>query len=256
MNELVQRLQELKDNETLETIIEMLHGDPDEFAAFFSSPVLVETQTIYPINSYGTAMAPFYSTLALWVGCVVLAAVIKVEADPKRLKLRRVTDAQLYWGRFMTYWFFGQIQSAVIVWGDLHILGCQCLHPGLLYFAGSVTSFVFVCLIYSLVLVIGDVGKAVVVVVMIVQIAGSSGSYPIEILPEIFTKIYVFFPYPYAINAMRETICGLYRYDYWKYLGQLLIFGAVGLFIGLVLRRPLHGVNEFVEEEMHESGVL
>ena len=83
-----------------------------------------------------------------------------------------------------------------------------------------------------------------------------SGSYPIEILPEIFTKIYVFFPYPYAINAMRETICGLYRYDYWKYLGQLLIFGAVGLFIGLVLRRPLHGVNEFVEEEMHESGVL
>ena len=256
VNELVQRLQELKDNETLETIIEMLHGDPDEFAAFFSSPVLVETQTIYPINSYGTAMAPFYSTLALWVGCVVLAAVIKVEADPKRLKLRRVTDAQLYWGRFMTYWFFGQIQSAVIVWGDLHILGCQCLHPGLLYFAGSVTSFVFVCLIYSLVLVIGDVGKAVVVVVMIVQIAGSSGSYPIEILPEIFTKIYVFFPYPYAINAMRETICGLYRYDYWKYLGQLLIFGAVGLFIGLVLRRPLHGVNEFVEEEMHESGVL
>jgi putative membrane protein len=216
----------------------------------------LETQTIYPINSYGTAMAPFYSTLALWVGCVVLAAVIKVEADPKRLKLRHVTDTQLYWGRFLTYWFFGQIQSAVIVWGDLNILGCQCLHPGLLYFAGSVTSFVFVCLIYSLVLVIGDVGKAVVVVVMIVQIAGSSGSYPIEILPEIFTKIYVFFPYPYAINAMRETICGLYRYDYWKYLGQLLIFGAVGLFIGLVLRRPLHGVNEFVEEEMHESGVL
>ena len=256
VNELVQRLEQLRDNETLETIIEMLHGDPDEFAAFFSSPVIVETQTIYPINSYGTAMAPFYSTLALWVGCVVLAAVIKVEADPKRLKLRHVTDAQLYWGRFLTYWFFGQIQSAVIVWGDLHILGCQCLHPGLLYFAGSVTSFVFVCLIYSLVLVIGDVGKAVVVVVMIVQIAGSSGSYPIEILPEIFTKIYVFFPYPYAINAMRETICGLYRYDYWKYLGQLLIFGAVGLFIGLVLRRSLHGVNEFVEEEMHESGVL
>lgn len=256
VTELAARLQELEDNDTIGTIIEMLHGDPDEFAAFFSSPVTVETKTIYPINSYGTAMAPFYSTLALWVGCVVLAAVIKVEASAKGLKLRHVTEAQLYWGRFLTYFFFGQIQSAVIVWGDLHILGCQCLHPGLFYFAGAVTSFVFVCLIYSLVLVIGDVGKAVVVVVMIVQIAGSSGSYPIEILPEIFTNIYVFFPYPYAINAMRETICGLYQYDYWKYLGQLLIFGAVGLFIGLVLRRPLHGVNEFVEEEMHESGVL
>ena len=256
VSELALRLQELEDNDTIETIIEMLHGDPDEFAEFFSNPVTVETKTIYPINSYGTAMAPFYSTLALWVGCVVLAAVIKVEASTKGMKLKRVTAAQLYWGRFLTYFFFGQIQSAVIVWGDLHILGCQCLHPGLFYFAAAVTSFVFVCLIYSLVLVIGDVGKAVVVVVMIVQIAGSSGSYPIEILPEIFSKIYIFFPYPYAINAMRETICGLYKYDYWKYLGQLLIFGAVGLFIGLVLRRPLHGVNEFVEEEMHESGVL
>ena len=254
--DLTDRLQELEDNDTIGTIIEMLHGAPDEFADFFSNPVLVETQTIYPVNSYGTAMAPFYTTLALWVGCVVLAAVIKVEADPKQLKLKRPTEAQLYWGRFLTYYFFGQIQSAVIVWGDLHILGCQCLHPGLFYFAGSVTSFVFVCLIYSLVLVIGDVGKAVVVVVMIVQIAGSSGSYPIEILPEIFSKIYVFFPYPYAINAMRETICGLYQYDYWKYLGQLMVFGLLGLFIGLCLRRPLHGVNEFVEEEMHESGVL
>ena len=248
------RLEELSDNNTIESLIEMLHGDPSEFAAFFSSPVIVETQTIYPINSYGTAMAPFYSTLALWVGCVVLAAVIKAEADGKGL--RRVTDAQLYWGRFLTYWLFGQIQSVIIVWGDLHILGCQCVHPGLFYLSASITSFVFVCLIYSLVLVIGDVGKAVVVVVMIVQIAGSSGSYPIEILPEIFTKMYVFFPYPYAINAMREAICGLYQLDYWKYLGQLMIFAVVGLFIGLVLKKPLRGVNEFVEEEMHESGVL
>ena len=254
VDDLTVKLQNLEDNETLETLIEMLHGDPKEFAAFFSNPVIVETETIYPINSYGTAMAPFYSTLALWVGCVVLTAVIKAEADGKRL--RHPTEAQLYWGRFLTYFFFGQIQSAIIVWGDLHILGCQCLHPGLFYFAGAVTSFVFVCLIYSLVLVIGDMGKAVVVVVMIVQIAGSSGSYPIEILPDIFSKVYLFFPYPYAINAMRETICGLYRYDYWKYLGQLMIFGVIGLFIGLVLRKPLHGVNEFVEEEMHESGVL
>ena len=254
VGDLKARLEELRDNDALESLIEILHGDPEEFAAFLSSPVEVETRTIYPVNSYGAAMTPFYSTLALWVGCVVLSAVIKAEAGKKGL--RHPTDTQLYFGRFLTFFFFGQIQSLIIVWGDLHLLGVECLHPGWFYFAGAVTSFVFVCLIYSLVLVIGDVGKAVVVVIMIVQIAGSSGSYPIEILPEIFSKIYLFFPYPYAINAMREAICGMYRFDYWKYLGQLLIFGGIGLLIGLVLRRPFHGIHVFVEEEMHESGVL
>ncbi|MCR5138144.1 MAG: YhgE/Pip domain-containing protein [Oscillospiraceae bacterium] len=251
---LTERLEEAKDDKTIESLIEMLHGDPEEFAVFLSNPVEVETVGIYPVNSYGTAMTPFYSTLALWVGCVVLAAVIKVEADGRRLK--NATHAELYWGRFLTYSFFGQIQSFIIIWGDMHLLGVECSHPLLFYLAGAVTSFVFVCLIYSMVLTFGDVGKAVVVVVMILQIAGSSGSYPIEILPEIFSKVYLFFPYPYAINAMREAICGLYRYDYLIYLGQLLVFGVLGLFVGLVLRMPFHGVNEFVEEEMHESGVL
>ncbi len=249
-----ERLHDLQDNDTIDGLIELLHGDPEEFADFLSRPVEVETETIYPVNSYGAAMTPFYSTLAIWVGCVVLCAVIKVEADGKRL--RNPTHVQLYWGRFLTYSFFGQIQAFIIIWGDMHILGVECLHPLLFYFSGAITSFVFVCLIYSLVLTIGDVGKAIVVVIMIVQIAGSSGSYPIEILPEVFTRLYLFFPYPYAINAMREAICGLYGFDYWIRLGQLLIFGGIGLFIGLVLRRPFHGINEFVEEEMHESGVL
>ena len=118
------------------------------------------------------------------------------------------------------------------------------------------TSLVFNLLIYSLTVTFGDIGKAMGVVVMIVQIAGSSGSYPIEILPEIFSKIYTFFPFPYAINAMRETLCGLYRYDYLRYLGELSLFGVLGVLIGLRLRSHFKGVNAFIEEEMEETGVL
>ena len=117
-------------------------------------------------------------------------------------------------------------------------------------------SLVFNILIYSLTVTFGDIGKAIGVVIMIVQIAGSSGSYPIEILPEIFSKIYTFFPFPYAINAMRETLCGLYRWDLYKYLGELLLFGVLAALIGLKLRGHFAGVNEFVEEEMRETGVL
>ena len=243
-----------KEDDLLGLIAELLNGDPEEFAAFLSQPVQVETTTIYPVSTYGTAMAPFYSTLAIWVGCVVLAAIIKVHADPTKLK--DPTPGQLYWGRFIIYFLLSQIQAAVILLGDVYLLGCQCVNLKLLLLAGAVTSFVFTALIYSMVLSFGDLGKAIVVVIMIVQIAGSSGSYPIEILPELFSKIYIFFPYPYAINAMREAICGLYRYDYWWYLAELMIFGVIGLLIGLVIRKPFVPVNEFIEEEMEESGFL
>ena len=91
---------------------------------------------------------------------------------------------------------------------------------------------------------------------MVVQIAGSSGSYPIKALPDIFSKIYLFFPFPYAINAMREAIFGMYRWDYLIYLGELLIFGAAGIAIGLVVRKPFIKMNRFVEDEMEKSGVL
>ena len=122
--------------------------------------------------------------------------------------------------------------------------------------AAEVTSLVFVTLIYALTLSFGDIGKAIVVVIMVVQIAGSSGSYPIEILPEVFSRIYKFFPFPYAINAIREALCGVYGNDIFIYLAELLLFGAVGLVIGLVVRRPFIGMNKFVAEKLEETEVL
>ena len=171
-------------------------------------------------------------------------------------KFPAATESQRFFGRFALFFLVGQLQAAVIVLGDLHLLGVEAANPWLLWVAAAVTSLVFVLLIYALTLSFGDIGKAIVVVVMVLQIAGSSGSYPIEILPEIFSKIYLFFPFPYAINAMREAICGVYQQDYLIYLGKLLLFGALGLLIGLVVRRPFMNMNEFVEEKLEETEVI
>ncbi len=256
LDNVIGRLEAARDSGNLSELIEMLHGDPEKFASFLSAPVEVVTTTIYPVENYGSGMAPFYSALAIWVGGVIISAVIRQEAEPKRARLRRPTDGQLFWGRLLIYLLIGQVQAAIIVWGDLNLLGCQCVEPKLLYLVASVTSVVFVTFIYSLILAFGDIGKAAMVVIMVLQIAGSSGSYPIEILPQIFSGIYLFFPFPYAINAMREAMCGLYRYDLCRYLGELLIFLAAGVLIGRVVRRPFIKVNRFIEEEMEETGVL
>lgn len=149
-----------------------------------------------------------------------------------------------------------QIQAAVIVTGDLYILKVQCLHPGMLYLTGALTAFTFSLLIYSLAISFGDVGKAIVVVIMVMQIAGSSGTFPIELLPAIYQKIYRFFPFPYAIDAMRECICGMYGNYYWQQIGFLLLFAAAALVIGLLVRRPFMGLNHFMEEKLEETELL
>ena len=253
-DQLLVKINEGTADERLQTLITVLNGNAEKYAEFLSSPVSVTEETIYPVASYGDAMTPFYSALAIWVGGVILTAILKVEAEPKGL--RNVTEGQKYWGKFILFFVLGQIQTAVIVLGDIYLLGCQCQEPVMFWVASAITSFAFTAVIYSLALAFGDIGKAIVIVIVVMQVAGSSGSYPIEILPDIFSKIYLFFPFPYAINAMREAICGMYQWDYWIYLGELMIFAVGGILIGLVLRKPFIKLNRFVEHEVEKSGVL
>ena len=114
----------------------------------------------------------------------------------------------------------------------------------------------FSLLIYALTVSFGDVGKAIVVVIMVLQIAGSSGTFPIELLPDFYQKIYYLFPFPHAINAMRECICGLYGNDFIIYLLRLLVFAVIALLIGLLIRRPFIGLNRFAAEKLEETELL
>ena len=232
----------------------LMNADPDKYSKFFASLVHVKKHEVYSVRSYGAAMSPFYSILAIWVGGVILVGLLTTKTN--RRKFPQLTDTQSYFGRSLIFLLLGQLQAAVIVLGDIFLFHCDPVHPWLMWVAAAVASLVFVMLIYSLVYSFGIVGKAAVVIIMVLQIAGSSGSYPIEILPVIFGKIYKFFPFPYAINAMREALCGVYGYDFLIYLAELLVFGVLALAIGLFIRQPFVGVNHYVTEKLEETEVL
>lgn len=254
LTELLEQLEEANDDEKVQALFRFLQGDPEQYGEFFAQPVLVTTEEVYPIANYGSAMTPFYSTLALWVGGTILVALIKVHAEPKGLT--KVRPYQLYFGRYLLFFVMGQLQAAIIVLGDIYLLGCQVLYPVWFWLAAALASFTFTLLIYSLALAFGDVGKAAAVVIMVIQIAGSGGTFPIELLPEVYRNIYIFFPFPYAINAMRETIGGMYGGDYMKYLAELLIFAVAALLVGLVIRLPFVRLNHFVEKRMEDTKLM
>lgn len=254
LTDLTEQLEGASEEEMMDILVRFLGGDPDSLGAYFASPVTMETIAMYPVATYGSAMTPFYSTLAIWVGSTILVALVKVKASPKNLE--NVQSYQLYFGRYLLFLLLAQIQAAIIVAGDLWLLKVNIVEPGLFFLAASFTATAFSLLIYSLTLAFGDVGKAVCVIVMVLQIAGSSGTFPIELLPDIYQKIYIFFPFPYAITAMREALAGMYGTAYMAALAKLILFMLEGLLIGLVIRIPFVKLNHFVEERMEDTELM
>lgn len=241
------------DDTRLQQVLDFMNVDPQSIAEFFASPVTIRSESVYPVESYGAAMAPFYTMLAVWVGCIILNAILKVDTP---IELIGATTGQKFFGRYLIFALLGLIQTMVIMAGDLVIFGMDCAHPGLFILSGVVTSLTCSMVAYSMAIAFGNIGKALFVVFLIIQIAGSGGSYPIELLPDFFQQVYLFFPFPYAINAMREAIAGLYQNNYLIYLLQLLLFFGVGLFVGLVLKRPLDGINRYMNDQLDKSEMM
>ena len=137
------------EDERVQALRKLMSGDPDTYGEFFSEPVKIDTVEVYPIANYGSAMTPFYTVLALWVGALLLTALVKVKAEPKNLQ--GVKLHQLYFGRYLLFFVLGQIQALVVVLGDIYLLHCQILDKGLFWFTASLTSFVFTLLVLSLI---------------------------------------------------------------------------------------------------------
>lgn len=246
-----------EDSKDLSAVTNLLSEDPETIASFLSSPVKLDEKKIYPIENYGSAMTPFYSTLAIWVGAVVMAAMLKVTvADSTKKKLFHPKEYQLYIGRILLLIIIGFMQSALICLGDLFFLGIQCKHPVMFVLTGMFTSFVYVNLIYALTVSFGDIGKAIAVVLMVMQVAGSGGTFPIQCAPKFFQVVYPLLPFTHSMNAMRECIAGFYGTTYATELGKLAIFLAPSLLLGLLLRKPIIKMNEAFMEKLESTRLI
>ena len=150
----------------------------------------------------------------------------------------------------------GLIQGFIVCAGDILLLKTQCLHPAAFILAGMFCSFVYVNLIYAMALTFKHIGKALAVLLVILQIPGSSGTYPIEMTPVFFQKLHPLLPFSYGISAMRECIAGYYDHTYAKNLGTLALFLLLALFIGLVLRLLLMNLNHLFDRRLADTDLM
>lgn len=251
------KLDDVKQSGGMDELKDMLGSGPEAMSVFLSSPVKLETKKLYPVENYGSAMAPFYTALSIWVGGIVLVAMIKVTLSEKtKSELKNLKNYQIYFGRYIIFLILGLIQTSIICLGDLYFLGIQCEYPLLFLVAGWISSIVYVNIIYTLTVSFGDVGKAVCVVLLVMQVAGSGGTFPVEVAPKFFQMVYPLLPFTHTMGVMREAVAGLYENAYIMEIKNILMFLIPSLLLGLVFRKPIIKLNEKFMEKLEETKIM
>ena len=254
LNETTNKLVEFKNSGVYSLLQTAISFNTDELASFISAPVAITTEDLYPITNYGSAMSPFYSVLSIWVGALILVAIIHVKVHP--FDGIKVNSVEAFFGRYITFFLIGQAQALLITLGDLFFIGIQCIHPFKFWFAAAFTSFVFTMITYSLTVAFENVGEAAAVVIMVIQVAGAGGTFPIQCLPAIYQAIYKYLPFTYAMDALRECVGGTYSLYYWKCILALLVYVGICLFIGLVIAKPCRKLNAIVDKSKEKSEIM
>ena len=252
--ELEADVRRVTDSGAFREFCDMLDNDPESLSDYLSSPVQLNTEIAYEIGDYGSAMAPFYTVLALFVGSLLAAVMIKVPVtQPQFLEYRAV---ERYFGRFALFFLVGMAQALVTAFGCLCFVGIQCVEPARFVLACCLCSLNFAMMNFALVYALDNIGMALAVIIMVLQVAGSGGSYPIHVLPALFQKLYVIMPFHYGMDMLRETIGGMYGHTYRNCALVLLGMCVVFTVFGLLVYYPARKLNAAIAESKERSGIM
>lgn len=247
LDKLVTALSAVNNSEEMGELVTFLKNDIVTHANFLEQPVTLVTKSLYPVKNYGSAMTPFYTVLSLWVGVVLLTSLLSTEVDGE------YKPYEVYFGRGLTFLLIALVQGLIVSAGDILILGVSATNPVLFVMISLLISLVFTFIVYSLVSVLGNIGKSLAVILLVIQVAGSGGTFPIQVTPKFFQNVNPLLPFTYGIKALRETIAGIYAPNLQKDIIVLLIFLVVSIVLNVILKGPLNRFLSKFTEKLSKS---
>lgn len=235
-----QRAREALNSGATDALKQLSSEEPETLAGLVSQPVGVERHAVFEVKTFGSQMTPLYGILAVWVGATLMSASTSgVVSERKKRGLRRLTKNQEFWGRYLSILFMTELQALWLSLGCLFFLKVQYARMDLFILTFMITAFVFSFFIYCMGAAFGVVGKALCVMVMIIQVSGSSGQYPTQLMPAFFGRVRPWLPATYAMDALRAAIAGVYNNDWLWNIGMLCLFLIPSALLGVVVREPL-----------------
>ncbi len=255
LNEITSKLSSINKEEELDELLSLLKNDWEAVSKFLGSPVEIKEEILFPIPNYGSAMSPFYSTLALWVGALILVSLLTTEPHGFKEDIK-FKSYEKYFGKFLTFGFIGLCQALILTLGDIYLLKCYVLNKWLFIGISLLSSLIFILIVYTLVSIFGNVGKAIAVILLVIQVAGAGGTFPVEVMPSFFKKVNPLLPFTYSISAMREAVAGIVKTNLTRDFIMLISYGIIFILIGLFLKGPVNKVSKKFIEKLNESGLI
>ncbi|KOY67899.1 YhgE/Pip domain-containing protein [Clostridium sporogenes] len=255
IGEVSNKLKTLDDDERLNEIIKLMKNNAKMESDFISNPVEIKENRIYPIPNYGSAMAPFFTTLSLWVGALILVSILSVDVkDIKGGKKLKVHEK--YFGRYFTFMTIAIFQALIVSLGDIYLLKVYVSNKPIFILFSIFISIIFSMIIYTLVSVFGNVGKALGVILLVLQISASGGTFPIEVTPGFFQRINPLLPFTYAVSGMREAVGGVIEGILLRDVVILVIYFTLSILLALLLKKKLEKINKNFMRKFKESGLV
>ncbi|CDM68145.1 YhgE/Pip N-terminal domain protein [Clostridium bornimense] len=249
INDIVIKIDTVNDNDALKEIINILKSDAKSRSEFLSNPVTIKENKLFPIENYGSAMSPFYTVLSLWVGMLLLVSILTTEAHGE------YKSVEVYFGKYLLFLTIAIIQGLIVCLGDIFLLKVYCVNPISFIVACAFISSVFSIIIYTLVSVAGNIGKVIGIILLVLQIAGSGGTFPVQLTPQFFQIINPYLPFTYAISLVRETVGGIVKSVLINDIIVLLSFIVLSIVVGIILKRPINKVSKKFIENFKDSGI-
>ena len=240
-------------SESLNEAINTMKKNPETMASFMSSPINVKTVDVYDAGIFGVALTPFYTVLGIWVGSLLMLALLTTECEDFE-DGEKISVMQKHFGKLLLFLTISIIQTVIVLVGDILVLGVHPVNIPLFMGMGLLSAVVFTIMIFTLVSLFGNVGKAIAVVIMVFQIAGAGGIYPIQTNPKIFEVLQPLWPFTYAIDGFREGIAGPIWSDTIHDIKMLCLFGVIFLIFGII-KRHIYKATMFMEDKFKEAGL-
>ncbi len=254
LSKIVEKIKSVDDEEEIDSLLDLIINDSELTSSFLSDPIEIEETKLFPVPNYGSGMSPFYTTLALWVGGTLLISLLTTNTRPLE-EGKEITAVEEYFGKGLTFITIAIIQGLVATVGDVVLLKVYAVHPVLFVLSGIFISIVFVTIIYTLVSVFGDVGKAIAIIFLVLQVAASGGTFPVEVMSDFFKMIHPFLPFKYAIGIMRELTAGIVPILLIKNIIYLLVFLGISIVIGVTLKAFVNIHTKKLSHKLSESGI-
>ena len=251
-----QKLKALDEDQQLSEMLDLLKLDAKKEAEFLASPVDIKQISMYEIPNYGSAMSPFFTTLSLWVGSLILVSLLSVNAIPHAEEIDKKGIRLAYLGRYLTFITIVIFQALIVTLGDIFLLKTYVVNKVAFTLLAIFISIVFCTIVYTLVSVFGNAGKALAMILLVLQISASGGTFPIEVMPNFFQAIHPTLPFTYAIGGMRETVGGVIWPIFWRNVAILFIYLLAFLLIGIVWKAPLRARVTKFTEKLKKSGLV